>query len=165
MSIHYAEIPKHPRYEISKSGVIRNKNNKHIKSQYVSSTGYYMVSFSYSGKTNPHRVHRLIAQTYIDNPQRKPEINHIDGVKLNNDISNLEWCTHKENMHHAFKTGLANNTGEKNGQSKLKECQVLEIKELLKDGILSQYKIADLFGVSRSCILGIKLGRLWKHVQ
>jgi len=157
-------IKNHGRYEISKAGIIRNIKTKAIKSQYVGSTGYYMVSFSYAGRSKPQRVHRLLAINFIKNPKNYPEINHRDGDKLNYNLSNLEWVTHDQNMKHAFATSLVNNTGEKNGQAKLKEAQVIEIKNLLSEGDLSQYKIADLFGVSRSCILGIKLGRLWSHV-
>ena len=160
----FKPIPLHPRYEISQSGIIRNSENKAIKSQYVGSTGYYMVSFSYAGKTKTFRVHQLIAKTFIDNPCNYTDINHIDGNKLNNAIGNLEWCNHSQNMKHAFATGLVNNTGEKNGQSKLSESNVIEIKKMLKNGNISQYKIASIYGVSRSCIQGIKLGRLWAHV-
>ena len=160
----FYQLETHQRYEINKLGVIRTISTKAIKSQYVGSTGYYMASFSVNGKSKPARVHRLLAFTFIPNPYAFPEINHIDGDKLNYSLSNLEWCTHKENMEHAFNTGLANNTGEKNGMAKLTEFKVMEIKALLAEGNLSQYKIADLFGVSRSCVLGIKLGRLWSHV-
>ena len=107
----FYEIPSHPRYEISKIGIIRNRETKAIKSQYVGSTGYYMVSFSYAGKSKPQRVHRLLGITFIDNPENLPEINHIDGDKLNYKLSNLEWVTHAENMKHAFNTELANNIG------------------------------------------------------
>lgn len=160
----FYDIKGHERYEINKDGVIRNSETKNIKSQYVGGTGYYMVSFSYKNKSKPLRVHRLLAINFIDNPLSLPEVNHIDGDKLNYDLKNLEWCTHAQNMKHAFDTRLANNTGENNGQSKLKEHQVVEIKKLLSDGVLSQYKIASIYSVSRSCILGIKLGRLWSHV-
>lgn len=159
----FTAIKDHPRYEISNTGIIRNKENKKLKSQYIGSTGYYMVSFSYNNKSKPQRVHRLLALTFIPNPKNLPEVNHIDGDKLNNNLTNLEWTTHHENMSHAFRIGLANNTGVRNGQTKLNEIQVTEIKSLLKQG-LSQYKIAEMFNVSRSCILGIKLGKLWKHV-
>lgn len=164
--MNFIGIKNHPMYEINNVGMIRNAKTKAIKSQYVSSTGYYMVSLMVNGKSKPQRVHRLLAIEYIDNVRENERncINHIDGDKLNNDLSNLEWCTHAENMHHAFKTGLANNTGENNGQAKLTKDKVLKIKTLLNEGVLSQYKIAAIYDVSRSCILGIKLGRLWSHV-
>ncbi len=145
------------RFEISKDGIIRNIKTKTIKSQYISSTGYYMISISKINKSKPHRVHRLLANNYIDNPENLKEVNHLDGNKLNNNLSNLEWCSHLGNMKHAFSTGLANNTGSKNGMSKLKEKSILEIKEKLKQG-MSQYKISKQYGVSRSAILKINLG-------
>ena len=160
----FYKIPNHERYEISKFGVIRNVTNKKIKSQYISSTGYYMVSFSYNNKSKPQRVHRLIASTFIDNPNNYRFINHIDGDKLNNSIDNLEWCTHSQNMKHAFETGLINNTGIENGMSKLNEENVIQIKVMLRNGY-SQQKIADKFNVSRSCILKINLGKTWGHVN
>ena len=153
-------IPGHPRYEISEDGTIRNSQNGKIKSQYIGSTGYYMVSFSYGNKSNPHRVHRLLAFCFIPNPSKLPHINHIDGNKTNNDLENLQWVTHEDNMKHAFATGLVNNSGEKNGQAKLNPDKVREIKQLLAIGV-SQQKIANSFSVSRSCIQGIKKQRLW----
>ena len=157
----FKTIPSHPRYEISENGVIRNKKNKKEKSQYLGSTGYYMISVSYNNKSNPLRVHRLLAETFINNPDSKPHVNHIDGNKTNNSLNNLEWCTHQENMKHAFSTGLANNSKTNNGMSKLNEFQSRVIKRLLCNNYLSQYKIAEVFNVSRSCILKIKLGKTW----
>ena len=162
----FKPIPSHPRYEISVDGIVRNGTTKAIKSQYIGYTGYYMVSASYQHKSKPLRVHRLLAEVYIPNPKNLPEINHKNGIRTDNSIDNLEWCSHAENVRHAFATGLANNTGEKNGQSKLKESDVVEIKWLLggSNGNISQAKIAKLFNVSRSTILGIHIGRLWKHI-
>lgn len=157
----FYELKEDARFEISKSGIIRNKENKKIKSQYVSSTGYYMITISKNNKSKPYRVHRLLANTFIDNSLRLEEVNHIDGNKLNNDLSNLEWVSHFGNMKHAFSTGLANNTGIKNGMAKLTNIDVLEIKEKLKSKV-SQYKIAKEYNVSRSAILKIHLGKTWK---
>jgi DNA-binding NarL/FixJ family response regulator len=141
------KIENYPNHIISKDG----------------STGYYMVGLSHNNKSNPKRVHRLIANAFIPNPNNKPQINHINGIKTDNSILNLEWCNHSENMEHAFRIGLANNTGEKNGMSKLNSSKVLEIKTMLVNG-LSQQKIANKFNVSRSCILKIHLGKTWVHI-
>ena len=159
----FKTISEYPMYDISKNGIIRNRETKKIKSQYVGSTGYYMCTLTKDKKYKPKRVHRLLAELFIPNPNNELFINHIDGNKLNNSISNLEWCSHSYNMKHAFRTGLINNTGEKNGMSKLNEEKVKEIKILLSNKV-SQYKIAELFNISRSAILKINLKQTWAHV-
>ena len=158
----FQQLKEDSRFEISQSGIIRNVKTKYIKSQYVSDTGYYMITISKNNKSKPYRVHRLLANNFIENPKKVKEVNHIDGNKLNNDLSNLEWVSHFGNMQHAFSSGLANNTGVKNGMAKLNERKVREIKELLKQGI-SQYKIAKKYNVSRSAILKIHLNKTWKQ--
>ena len=73
----------------------------------INAGGYYIATLSVPWKKqNKMLVHRAIALAFIPNPENKPHINHIDGDKKNNDIANLEWCTHKENMIHARKIGL-----------------------------------------------------------
>lgn len=68
--------------------------------------GYLLVSISINKKRVTKRVHRLVAETYIDNPEGKYEVNHINGDKKDNRIENLEWVTRQENMKHAIDTGL-----------------------------------------------------------
>lgn len=70
--------------------------------------GYYRVGLCKNRKLYSRRVARLVGQAFIPNPDHKPQINHKDGVKTNNDISNLEWVTAKENIQHAIKNGLRN---------------------------------------------------------
>ena len=71
-----------------------------------SSTGYLHVQLYKNGKSSTKLIHTLVATAFVDNPQNKPEINHIDGNKLNNTPSNLEWVTKSENLKHAARTGL-----------------------------------------------------------
>jgi hypothetical protein len=100
-------------YELkTKSGVVIA--NKVIKSKNYKgnlfNTGYYCVIMSMNGKSNPICIHRLVAETFIPNPENKPTVNHKDGDKANNTIFNLEWATVKENNQHAFDTGLRRST-------------------------------------------------------
>lgn len=158
----FKKLKEDNRFEISQIGIIRNAKTKSIKSQYVSSTGYYMISISKNNKSKSFRVHRLLANNFIDNPNKLKEVNHKDGNKLNNSLTNLEWVSHFGNMQHAFNTGLVNNTGIKNGMAKLNQHKVADIKIMLQQGV-SQYKIAQKYNVSRSAILKIHLNQTWKQ--
>jgi hypothetical protein len=68
--------------------------------------GYYRTVLSLDGINTTVKVHRIVAQTFIPNPENKPQVNHIDGNKTNNRIDNLEWCNNQENQDHSWKTGL-----------------------------------------------------------
>lgn len=71
--------------------------------------GYMRVSFEINKRTKDFKVHQLVANAFIDNPNGLPQVNHIDGDKTNNDVKNLEWVTAKENTRHAYENGLLNN--------------------------------------------------------
>jgi len=115
-----------------------------------------------AGKNRP--VHRIVAESFLPDFLEKPQVNHLDGDKLNNHVSKLEMATAKENMRHAFKTGLKVGTkGENNGQAKLSAEDVTIIKRLLLTGETGT-SIAKKFGVSHATISLIKLGNLWSHV-
>lgn len=80
----------------------------------LSDRGYHTAVLYNDGKPKSFRVHRLVAKAFIDNPFNKPHVNHLDGVKSNNFIDNLEWVTMSENQKHAFKNGLNRITCERN---------------------------------------------------
>lgn len=70
------------------------------------SKGYHQISLSINKKQKSYRVHRLVALTFLENPDNKPQVNHKDGIKSNNLLDNLEWATALENNVHAYDTGL-----------------------------------------------------------
>ena len=68
--------------------------------------GYLSYHMKWHGKTYPRRIHRLVAEAFIPNPDNLPEVNHKDGNKHNNNVDNLEWITKSDNMKHGFKNGI-----------------------------------------------------------
>lgn len=93
-------------YEVSEEGVVRNIKTHKIIQGGISTSGYKMVSLYSENKRLHKQVHRLVAINFIENPENKPQVNHIDGNKLNNNVDNLEWVTGKENMKHALELGI-----------------------------------------------------------
>ena len=87
-------------YEVSSWGRIKNSRSGRVLKAGKHITGYLLVDLCKNGKHTTYRVHRLVAQTFIPNPQNKPEVNHIDENKENNYVENLEWVTSKENINH-----------------------------------------------------------------
>lgn len=134
------------------------KPKREIK-QVVNNRGYLSVRLA--GKTK--MVHRLVAESFIDNPENKPYVNHINGVKLDNSMENLEWCTHLENMQHARKerlfseVGLANSKRtllDSNPNSRLSDEAIKDIRDHFKKRC-TQYgagAFAKKYGVSPTTI-------------
>lgn len=100
-------------YNISEDGEIYDKKNK-LKSSFINEFGYVLVTLFKNNKQKALRVSRLVAIAYIDNPYNLPEVNHKDGNKKNNSVSNLEWCTRSYNTKHAWTTGLNKGNTKKN---------------------------------------------------
>ena len=103
-------------YEISNLGNVRRKADskyKHKGKEYVApyknNKGYMCINLYMNSKVHKYQIHRLIAIFFIPNPNNLTDVNHIDGNPLNNAISNLEWCTHADNIKHAWNTGLVTN--------------------------------------------------------
>lgn len=152
-------------YMVSNLGRVKSLNYNHTGQERIlraNGKRYLMVVLSKNKKKYPLLVHRIVATAFAPNPQNKKTVNHIDGNKLNNNDWNLEWNTQSENHKAAFKLGLMSQTGEKCSTHKLKEFQVLEIRELI--GKKTQEEIAIMYGVKRATISCIKLRKLWNHI-
>ena len=105
-----------------------------------------------------------MAQHFLENPNSLPEVNHIDGNKLNNDLDNLEWCSCSYNMKHSYKNKISTNMGETHKLSKLTENNVLEIRKLHKEGKINQGELSRKYKVSRKVIYDVIKNNTWKHL-
>lgn len=175
-------------YEISDIGRVRTiahilyrKNGRRhtVKQTYLQPAedgkGYLRVGLSINGKNTTHKVHRLVAECFIPNPENKPEVNHRFGKKWDNRATELEWATQSQNVQHAFDTGLSKpnygprtNTenfkrGAYNSATKLTLANVLSARLLRQSGMSFQ-KIADQFGVNKKTMMNAIKGQTWKII-
>lgn len=170
-------------YQISSAGIVRsldrqvsqwNESAKRVtsrlqKSIYMSpfydKDGYLKVQLTRNGERHKFFLHRLVALNFIPNPENKPEVNHKDGVKDNNNLPNLEWNTTSENQRHAIANKLyVTAKGEDSGQAKLKEVEVREIHDLWASGEVTQEYLSQKFGVRTGTISRIVNGIRWRHI-
>lgn len=153
-----------PNHLVTELGEVFNKNGNKLQQQ-ISRDGYKVVSVTRENKTKKFYVHRLVALAYIPNPENKPCVNHIDGDKTNNHVSNLEWCTYSENSKHSFEMGLQKpRRGEENASAILTEEQVHKICKLLEEGYRNP-DIAKMFDVENYFIVNIRSKNTWKHIS
>jgi hypothetical protein len=125
--------------------------------------GYFTTSLSKNRNHYPKKIHRLVAQSFLTNEYKHPVVNHINGIKTDNRVENLEWCTVKHNNIHAIKLGLSGQApGEKHHMSKIKESDVLEILEN-KDNLF-QWELAFRYNISQTQISRIVNKKRWKHL-
>jgi len=155
-------------YQVNNLGVVRSlqrrvKSKRHgtfltvngrIMKNRITVSGYF---YSRLCKDCIHLniyTHKIIAKAFIPNPENKPQVNHINGIKADNRIENLEWCTPKENVDHAFDTGLAP-AGHRHHKSKITPTDLAQIKNMLSNGVC-QTTIAHQFMVCKQTITNIK---------
>lgn len=149
-------------YEVSNLGNVRSlrgwNGRKYIErtrllKKTMTTTGYYKVELIKEKKKKSLRVHRLVAMAFIPNENGKPYINHIDCNPLNNKVENLEWCTQKENVHHALRLDRIHNYfGEAERFKELyceKKCSLQEIAEMYGISITTVRRVLDRHGVKR----------------
>ena len=165
------------RYEVSNMGRVKSLGRyrygkkggtyavkERILSNTICGAGYHRICMFMDGNRDYNLVHRLVAENFIPNTNHKDQVNHIDGDKWNNKVSNLEWVTQSENMIHSYKNGLhKKQKGSKRYCAKLNEHIVAEIKKDVKMGVKLKY-LAKQHNVNPVTISDIKRGRTWRHV-
>ena len=160
-------IPGFEDYSVSTKGQVRRDTpgpgtypGKIMKPS-ISQKGYLQIKL----KKKIKRIHRLVAISFLPNPDNLPEVDHIDENKKNNNVNNIEWVTPCENIRRSYRTGSRDHMIAENSPSNvLTEIQVLEIKKLLEKEEFSQRKLAKKFGVHHSTIRKIINGKSWAHV-
>lgn len=163
--MHYKKLldlgTKHA-YSIDTNGVVLNETTgKVLKGTKITKANRYVKIIL----NKRYLLHRLVAETFLPNTDaNKTQVNHIDGNRANNKVSNLEWCTPSENVKHAYKTGLKTNKGE-NGPNKLTEQIVVDIWQLSKQGHKPSAIIRLLkLNVCRGTVSKITNGKNWESV-
>ena len=149
-------------YQVSNAGLVKSVKRNLLLSLCSDRDGYLLCGIYVDGIRINKRVHRLVAEAFIGNPLCKSQVNHKNGIKSDNRLENLEWCTSSENIRHSFDKGLSSQKGEKHAQSKLNQLQVRVIRKLRGD--MKQKEIGRLFGISFKTVSNIQLDNRWNHL-
>ena len=155
-------------YIVSTDGIVKRKNTNKILSQKLDKDNYLSVNLSMGGRGNTRQifVHRLVAETFLPNPDRKPQVNHKDGDKLNNRVNNLEWNTCLENVQHSIYTGLRNDKGCSSKRARFKESDIKWIRQHYKpnDSKYGCTALSKKFKVGKATISDIINHKIYKNI-
>ena len=157
-------------YEVSNLGEVRSFRRKGAKGGILkpaeNRNGRLFVNLHLNNKGKVKKIHRLVAEAFVPNPEGKPEVNHIKGNPKNNHVDNLEWATSLENQEHAKRLRLNVYLGEEHPKAKLNNRQVRVMKHILKENWygITNLSISKIFGVAPSTISDIKSGYTWSHI-
>lgn len=156
-------IPTFPNYAINEQGEVFNitVSPPRILSPY-NSQGYLSLRLRRDRRSYNKLIHRLLAEVYLPNWDPRLQVNHINGIKSDNSLSNLEMCTARENRLHAMKLGLIKNSGEDNANALLNRVDVDFIRA--NRYILSNTELAHIFQVHPKHIAKIQRRINWKHI-
>lgn len=144
----WKSVPWCPQYQVSTHGRVINTRTNQIIGNKLDGR-YVRVTLRNAFIKRRVLLHRLIAQIFIPNPNNYPVINHKNGVRLDNRVENLEWCTHQHNVIHALKSGLK--SGKKKGKlDKTQETVIFSLKD-----VIYQHQLARYFNVHQSTICHI----------
>jgi hypothetical protein len=152
-------------YFIDTRGSVFSEHSDQYLKPFTNPSGYLIVDIRHNHQSFYRQVHRLVAEAFIPNPNKLPTVNHIDGNKHNNRVDNLEWMSIKDNVRHAWNTGLAKpRYGIDNPANVYTEEQIHKVCELLEVGTYQNKQIAEMCGVNVTLIRDIKFRGKWKQI-
>jgi len=140
-------------YAINKQGDIYSAYKKKLKTHDLNKTGYFITDLYKKSRRKKFYVHRLVAETFIENPENKKQVNHKNLNKIDNRVENLEWTTPGENTRHAYESGKVGVLSE----------VVEEIKKLYATGKHTQAELAEKYGVCSRTILRLVNGQTYNY--
>lgn len=163
MKVCWKQIPNFPLYVCSSNGEVKNIKTGKVLRPAKDKNGYNKVVLCRCAYCKNIAVHRIVALTFLNNPDNLPQVNHIDGNKTNNNVSNLEWCSNYDNIHHAIKTGLVKVKYDNNPNAKLNKKDVITIRKMFASGKYNKSELARMFGVSTTLIRYIVQYKIWRY--
>ena len=153
----WRNIEDYPNYRISSEGRIKNKTTGRILKPGTDRDGYKRIVLSDNGIKKCHGVHRLVGRAFVSGYDETLQVNHLDGVKANNTVNNLEWVTQSENAIHAYQTGLTKRSTKAGKQPR--PVRVVETDQVFD----SESECARMLGVKREGINACLNGRAHTH--
>ena len=151
-------------YLVSQDGLIMNRKTEKLLKPYTNRQGYLVAKLHGNGAVNNVRVARAVASTFIPNPESKPQVNHINGVRTDNRVENLEWVTGYENQRHVGSV-LKKRRGSLVWNSKLTEQDVIAARTHLFDSTAANRELTKHFGVSPSAMYSAITGLTWRYLN
>ena len=157
---------KETNYAVSNIGTLKNRTTDKLLSLHPDKDGYLMAFILVDNKSIGKGIHRFVAMAFIPNPENKPQVNHINGIKVCNWVGNLEWVTCKENIVKAHEIGLyPSQKGDKNYNSKHSEKEIhYAISFIANHKEMTYTELSKQLGMSRTFLYNLAHGKRWGHL-
>jgi len=152
---HKRKVRNRHGFRFCREKILSNTNN---------GVGYLICGLSKKGKRKNFLIHRLVCYSFLDSDLNKTIVNHKNGIKTDNRVENLEWCTQMENIKHSIDNNLVDQLGSKHHSSKVNESDVLKIRSIYIKHYFGYKKISEMYNISWVNVRNIIKRRTWRHI-